>query len=63
MLEDCAKSLAPLGKLKKVTASGENLRGGMTLRTYRAEFEKRTLTLNIDLLPGGKFEQFMVEGD
>jgi CubicO group peptidase (beta-lactamase class C family) len=62
-LADCAKSLGALGKLKKVTASGENLRGGMTHRTYRAEFAKKTVTLNIYLLPDGKFEQFMVEGD
>jgi D-alanyl-D-alanine carboxypeptidase len=60
-LRDCKSSLGALGKLKSVTAAGENLRGGMTHRTYRAEFEKKAVTLNIYLLPDGKFEQFMVE--
>ena len=62
-LEDYRKSLAASGKLKTVTAAGENLRGGMTHRTYRAEFDKKTVTLNIYLLEDGKFEQFMVEGE
>ena len=60
-LKDCRNSLGALGKLKSVTATGENLRGGMTHRSYRAEFEKKTLLLNIYLMPDGKYEQFMVE--
>jgi CubicO group peptidase (beta-lactamase class C family) len=60
-LKDCKTSLAPLGKLKSVTAAGENLRGGMTHRSYRAQFEKKTLSLNIYLTSGGKYEQFLVE--
>lgn len=60
-LHDCKNSLASLGKLKAVTAASENLRGGMTHRSYRAEFEKKTLLLNIYVTPDGKFEQFMVE--
>jgi D-alanyl-D-alanine carboxypeptidase len=59
-LQDSKTSLAALGKLKKVTFQSENLRGGMTHRTYRAEFEKKTVLLNIYLMPGGKYEQFMV---
>jgi CubicO group peptidase (beta-lactamase class C family) len=62
-LEDYKKTLGELGKLKNLTASGENLRGGMTHRTYRAEFEKKTVTLNIYVLSDGRFEQFMAEGD
>jgi CubicO group peptidase (beta-lactamase class C family) len=62
-LEDYKKTLGALGKLKNVTASGENLRGGMTHRSYRAEFEKKTVTLNIYVLGDGRFEQFMAEGD
>lgn len=62
-LEDYRKTLGALGKLKSVTASGENLRGGMTHRTYRAAFEKKTLTLNVYVLADGRFEQFMAEGD
>jgi CubicO group peptidase (beta-lactamase class C family) len=60
-LEDSKASLTALGKLKKVTFQSENLRGGMTHRVYRAEFEKKTVQLNIYVMPGGKFEQFMVE--
>jgi CubicO group peptidase (beta-lactamase class C family) len=62
-LEDYKTSLGALGKLNKVTASAENLRGGMTHRTYRAEFEKKTITLNIYLAADGRFEQFMATGD
>jgi hypothetical protein len=60
-LRDCKSSLRPLGKLKSVTAISESLRGGMTHRAYRAEFAKKTLLLNIYLLPDGKYEQFLVE--
>jgi CubicO group peptidase (beta-lactamase class C family) len=60
-LNDCKSSLQPLGKLKSVTATSEGLRGGMIHRRYRAEFDKKTLFLNIYLLPDGKYEQFLVE--
>jgi D-alanyl-D-alanine carboxypeptidase len=60
-LRDFAASLTALGKLKDVSALSENLRGGMIHRSYRAEFTKKTVGLNIYLLPDGKFEQFMVE--
>jgi len=33
----------------------------MTHRGYRAQFAKKTLSLNIYLLPDGKYEQFLVE--
>ncbi|MGD1094093.1 MAG: serine hydrolase domain-containing protein [Bryobacteraceae bacterium] len=60
-LRDCKTSMEPLGKLKAVTPVSENLRGGMTHRSYRAEFANKTLRLNIYLLPDGKYEQFLVE--
>ena len=60
-LADCKASLEPLGLLKTVTPTNENLRGGMTHRSYRAEFEKKTVTLNIYVLADGKYEQFLVE--
>jgi hypothetical protein len=44
-----------------VKPGSENLRGGMTHRSYKAEFERKTVTLNIYLLPNGKYEQFLVE--
>jgi hypothetical protein len=46
--------------LQAVTKTNEQLRGGMTHRSYRAQFEK-TVLLNIYLMPGGKYEQFLVE--
>jgi D-alanyl-D-alanine carboxypeptidase len=60
-LLDCKASLTPLGKLKSVIPVSESLRGGMIHRSYRAEFTKKTLLLNIYLLPDGKYEQFLVE--
>ena len=59
-LRDIRTSLAPLGALKSVSRSSESLRGGMTHRSYRAEFAKKTVRLNVYIMPDGKFEQFMV---
>ena len=39
----------------------ENLRGGMKHRSYQAEFAEKTLSLNIYVMPEGKYEQFLVE--
>jgi D-alanyl-D-alanine carboxypeptidase len=60
-LRDCKASLSPLGKLKSVTAISENLRGGMTHRSYRAQFARQALILNLYLLADGKYEQFLIE--
>ncbi|MBZ5604952.1 MAG: beta-lactamase family protein [Acidobacteriia bacterium] len=60
-LGDIKSSIAPLGKLKSVALARQGLRGGMTFRIYRAEFEHRTMNLSIYVTPDGKFEQFMVE--
>jgi D-alanyl-D-alanine carboxypeptidase len=59
-LHDIQASLAPLGKLKTVTRERESLRGGMTFRAYRVEFEKKTLVVTVYLTPGGKYEQFLI---
>jgi hypothetical protein len=59
-LSDSKKSLGEIGKLESVTRAAETLRGGMTHRNYRAVFQKKTVTLNIYVMPDGKFEQFMV---
>jgi D-alanyl-D-alanine carboxypeptidase len=58
---DIRKSLASIGRLKSVTRTSEVLRGGMTHRMYRAEYEKKTLRLNVYVTADGKYEQFMVE--
>ena len=60
-LADYRSSLESLGKLKAVTLGNESLRGGMTHRSYKAEFESRTVNLNVYVLPNGKVEQFLVE--
>jgi CubicO group peptidase (beta-lactamase class C family) len=59
-LRDIRKSLAGLGPLKSVSRSAESLRGGMTFRSYRAEFANKTVELIVYVTPDGKFEQFMV---
>jgi hypothetical protein len=45
-LTDCKDLPFETGKLKSVTRSNESLRGGMTHRSYRAQFEKKTVALN-----------------
>jgi CubicO group peptidase (beta-lactamase class C family) len=62
-LGDYQSSLTPLGKLKSVTRTSESLRGGMTHRSYHATFEKKAVDLNCYVMPDGKYEQFLVEGD
>jgi D-alanyl-D-alanine carboxypeptidase len=59
-LSDSKKSLGEIGKLESVTHASETLRGGMTHRNYRAVFQKKTVTLNIYVMPDGKYEQFMI---
>jgi CubicO group peptidase (beta-lactamase class C family) len=61
VLQDFAASLQAVGKLQAVIKSSEELRGGMTHRSYRAQFEKKTVLLNIYRMPDGKYEQFLVE--
>ena len=59
-LGDIRQSLATHGKLQSVTRSSESLRGGMTHRGYRAVFQKKTVSLNIYVMPDGKYEQFLI---
>jgi CubicO group peptidase (beta-lactamase class C family) len=59
-LSDTRKSLGEIGKLQSVTRTSDSLRGGMIHRNYRAVFQKKTVTLNIYVMPDGKFEQFMI---
>jgi CubicO group peptidase (beta-lactamase class C family) len=61
VLKDFAASLAPLGMLQDITRTSEQLRGGMTHRSYRAQYEKKTVLLNIYVMPEGQYEQFLVE--
>jgi D-alanyl-D-alanine carboxypeptidase len=61
VLKDYAASLSGLGKLQDLSKTNEQLRGGMMHRTYRARYEKKTLNLNVYVMPDGKYEQFLVE--
>lgn len=61
VLKDFAASLAPLGKLQDVTKTNEQLRGGMIHRGYRAQYESKTVSLNIYVMPDGRYEQFLIE--
>jgi len=60
-IEDYQQSLGSLGELKSVTRVNESLRGGMIHRSYRAEYAKRAVILNIYVMPDGRYEQFIVE--
>jgi len=62
-LKDIRDSLEPLGALKSVIVAGQTLRGGMTFRAYRVDFEKKTLTVSTYWMPDGKIEQFMVDAN
>jgi D-alanyl-D-alanine carboxypeptidase len=55
-------SLTSLGKLVLLIRQGEQARGGMIHLSYRAQYEKQAVLLNIYKTHGGKFEQFLVEG-
>jgi hypothetical protein len=59
-LEDFGDSLGPLGTPQEFVKTGEQGRGGMTLRTYRVKFPQRTLGIIIYEMPDGKLEQYQV---
>ncbi|MBZ5534734.1 MAG: beta-lactamase family protein [Acidobacteriia bacterium] len=59
-LKDFAGSLAPLGKPQEFNQVNKTLRGGMTLRVYRAKFAQKNLLVWTFEMPNGKLEQFQV---
>jgi D-alanyl-D-alanine carboxypeptidase len=59
-LKDYASSLGPLGKPEEFAQTGQGLRGGMTLRSYRVRFPKNNLRITTFWMPDGKLEQFQV---
>ncbi|MFN2601833.1 MAG: serine hydrolase domain-containing protein [Gemmatimonadaceae bacterium] len=59
-LKDFASSLAPLGTPTGFVQTGQQKRGGMTLRVYRASFPNRNLRVWTFELPDGKLEQLQV---
>jgi D-alanyl-D-alanine carboxypeptidase len=59
-MKDFAASLAPLGAPQEFVQTREALRGGMTLRVYRAKFANQTLRVWTYEMPDGKLEQYQV---
>jgi D-alanyl-D-alanine carboxypeptidase len=59
-LKDVASSLAPLGSPQEFNQVSQGLRGGMTLRVYRAKFAQKNLRVWTYEMPDGKLEQYQV---
>jgi D-alanyl-D-alanine carboxypeptidase len=62
-LADFASSLGPLGAPTGVSQTGESLRGGMTLRTFRVKAGGKSVTITTFTMPDGKLEQFQIAAD
>ena len=60
VLNDYAKSLGALGAPTEFTSTGESLRGGMVIRSYRIRAGGVVLDLTMMVLPDGKIDQFIV---
>jgi CubicO group peptidase (beta-lactamase class C family) len=60
VLADYAASLKPLGAPADFAATGESLRGGMTIRSYRIRAGGRTLDLTTMTLPDGRIDQYLI---
>jgi CubicO group peptidase (beta-lactamase class C family) len=59
-LKDFASSLGPLGPVQEFAQIAQSLRGGMTLRRYRAKFASKSVRITTFWMPDGKLEQFQV---
>jgi len=65
-IDDFASSLSPLGKPVSISTKSEELRGGMTFRTFAVQFANPVahpthVTISTYVMPDGKLEQFLVE--
>jgi CubicO group peptidase (beta-lactamase class C family) len=61
VLADYAASLRPLGAPTRFTQTGESLRGGMTIRSYRFTAGRFELALTTMTLPDGRIDQYIIE--
>jgi D-alanyl-D-alanine carboxypeptidase len=62
-LDDFASSLKPLGPVTKVEEKHEELRGGMTYRSFRVGFQDgASVTVSTYTTKDGALEQLLVEG-
>jgi len=60
VLADYAASLGPLGAPTEFASTGESLRGGMTIRSYRIRAGGRVLDLTTMTLPDRRIDQYIV---
>jgi D-alanyl-D-alanine carboxypeptidase len=60
-IADFRDSLAPLGEPLTFKQTAEELRGGMTFRTFRIVYPGKRLTLTTYTYPDGKLEQYLVD--
>ena len=61
VVADYASSLGPLGAPTEFASTGESLRGGMTIRSYRIRAGGVLMSLTTMILPDGKIEQYLIE--
>ncbi len=61
VLADYASSLGPLGAPTEFASTGESLRGGMTIRSYRIRAGGMVMSLTTMTLPDGRIDQYIVE--
>ncbi|MGO8756898.1 MAG: serine hydrolase domain-containing protein [Terracidiphilus sp.] len=59
-IADFESSLAPLGEPLSLRQTGEELRGGMTFRSFDIAYPDRHLRLTTYTYPDGKLEQYLV---
>ena len=61
VLADYAASLSPIGPPSEFAGTGESLRGGMTIRSYRIRAGDVLMQLTTMTLPDGRIDQYIVE--
>jgi CubicO group peptidase (beta-lactamase class C family) len=60
-VDDFRDSLGPLGEPLSLRQTNEDLRGGMTFRSFEIQYPSRKLRLTTYTYPDGKLEQYLVE--
>ena len=60
VLADYASSLGPLGAASQFAVTGESLRGGMTIRSYRIRAGSVVMDLTTMTLPDGRIDQYVI---
>ena len=61
-LADFKAELAPLGSILSITNARSYQRGGMTGGSYKAKFDRGTVTVSTYVMPDGKIEQLLITG-